>query len=71
MLVSDIEWVTDGVDAELPNEVEVNNSLTDDEIADYLSDTYGFLVESFALGMTDDDIDHFGMYVNKAEGMVS
>jgi len=70
MKVSDIKWVTDGEVVELPTEVEVNDDLSDDEIADYLSDTYGWLVEGFALPM-DDDVDEFGMYVNEVEGKVS
>ena len=69
MIVSDIKWVTDGEVVELPTEVEVNDDLSDDGIADYLSDTYGWLVEGFSLPM--DDIDEFGMYVNEVEGKVS
>ena len=68
MIVSDIKWVTDGEVVELPAEVEVNNDLSDDEIADYLSDTYGWLVDGFSLPM---DNDEFGMYVNEVEGKIS
>ena len=71
MIVSDIKWETDGEVVELPTEVEVDDDLDEDEIADYLSDEYGWLVESFALPMDDDDIDEFGMYVNEVEGKVS
>ena len=72
MLVTDIEWETDGYEVNnLPTEVEVDDDLDEDEIADYLSDEYGWLVESFALPMDDDDIDEFGMYVNEVEGKVS
>ena len=63
MLVTDIKWVTDGYDVALPTEVEVPNGMDDDEIADYLSDTYGFLMEGFSLPMDDDDIDEFGLNV--------
>jgi hypothetical protein len=45
--------------------------LDDDQIADYLSDTYGWLVISFALPMDDNDRDYFGEYVNEVEGRVS
>ena len=45
--------------------------MDDDAIADYLSDTYGFLLEGFSLPMDDDDRDYFGEYVNYAEGKVS
>jgi hypothetical protein len=45
--------------------------MSDDEIADYLSDTYGWLVDSFAVPMTDNDRDYFGEYVNEVEGRVS
>jgi hypothetical protein len=71
MIVSDIKWVTDGEVVELPTEVEVLDNLDDDQIADYLSDTYGWLVEGFSLPMDDDDTDEFGMYVNEVEGKVS
>jgi hypothetical protein len=71
MIVSDIKWETDGEVVDLPTEVEVDDDLDEDEIADYLSDEYGWLVESFALPMDDDDIDEFGMYVNEVEGKVS
>lgn len=74
MEVSNIKWETDGLDANdlgLPTNIEVNDDLDDDEIADYLSDTYGWLVESFSLPMDDDDIDYFGCHVNAVEGMVS
>ena len=71
MKVTDIKWETDGVDVELPKEVEVDDNMSDDEIADYLSDTYGWLVDSFAVPMTDDDRDYFGEYVNEVEGQVS
>lgn len=71
MKVSDIIWETDGYDVDLPTEVEVNDDMSDDEIADYLSDTYGWLVNSFALPMDDDDRDCFGEYVNEVEGKIS
>ena len=71
MKVTNIKWETDGVDVELPREVEVVDNMSDDEIADYLSDTYGWLVDSFAVPMTDNDRDYFGEYVNEVEGRVS
>jgi hypothetical protein len=71
MIVSDIKWVTDGEVVELPTEVDVDDDMSDDEVADYLSDTYGWLVESFSLPMDDDDRDYFGEYVNEVEGKVS
>lgn len=71
MQVTDIKWETDGEGRNLPTEVEVDDNMSDDEIADYLSDTYGWLVDSFSLPMDDDNIDEFGIYVNEAEGRVS
>ena len=71
MKVSDIKWVTDGEVVDLPTEVEVEDGMSDDEIADYLSDTYGWLVISFALPMDDDDRDYFGEHVNAVEARVS
>ena len=71
MEVTNIKWVTDGEVVDLPTKVEVEDGMSDDEIADYLSDTYGWLVEGFSLPMDDDDIDKFGTYVNEVEGKVS
>lgn len=72
MIVTNIIWETDGLEnAGLPTEVEVEDGMADDEIADYLSDTYGWLVNSFALPMDNDDVDEFGMYVNEVEGKIS
>lgn len=72
MKVTDIIWETDGEVVDLPSEVEIDDDdVLEDEIADYLSDTYGWLVESFALPMDENDIDAFGEYVNKVEGKVS
>ena len=71
MLVTDIKWETDGEIVSLPTEVEVDDNMSDDEIADYLSDEYGWLVNGFSLPMDNDDIDEFGMYVNEVEGKVS
>ena len=71
MLVSDIIWETDGQEIDLPNEVEVKDGLDDDAIADYLYDTYGYLVTTFAVPMTDNDVDYFGEYVNEVEGRAS
>jgi hypothetical protein len=69
MLVTDIKWETDGCKVDnLPTEVEVDDNLDDDEIADYLSDEYGWLVDSFALPT---DRDYFGEYVNGVEGRIS
>lgn len=71
MLVSRIIWETDGEVVDLPTEVEVDDNLSEDEIADYLSDTYGWLVVSFSLPMDDNDRDYFGEFVNEVEGRVS
>ena len=71
MIVSSIKWETDGYEVNLPTEVEVEDEMSDDEIADFLSDTYGWLVISFSLPMDDDDVDEFGQYVNEVEGRVS
>lgn len=71
MKVTDIIWETDGEVVDLPSEVEVDDDMLDDEVADYLSDTYGWLVESFSLPMDENDVDEFGEYVNEVEGKVS
>jgi len=74
MLVSSIIWETDGIEQErlsLPYEVEVEDGMDEDDICDYLSDTYGFLVISFSLPMNDNDRDYFGEKINEIEGKCS
>lgn len=45
-----VEWDTDGETIEgLPTRVDVPDYLDEDEIADWLSDEYGWLVEGFYL----------------------
>ena len=50
MLVTNIEWDTDGEVVDLPNEVEVPDECDGDydSIAGYLSDEYGFCVEGYS-----------------------
>jgi hypothetical protein len=49
MEVTNIKWETDGEVVDLPTKVEVDDNMSDDEVADYLSDTYGWLVNGFSL----------------------
>ena len=62
--ITDIDWETDDEDVDLPASVLVPSSVVEDEIADYLSDEYGFLVRGYVLNAesevkaTDCD-DHF------------
>jgi hypothetical protein len=49
VLIADIDWETDGEDVDLPSSVRVPSDLEEDEIADYLSDNYGFLVNGFVV----------------------
>lgn len=49
--VTNIVWATDGEEClELPSAVTINSDISEEEVADYLSDTYGWLVESFETG---------------------
>jgi hypothetical protein len=52
-IASNIEWEVDNEDIidelELPDEVEIPNEIHEDDITDYLSDEYGFLVRSYDL----------------------
>ena len=47
--VTDIIWDTDGEAIDLPSEVDITDGIEpgSDEIADWLSDKYGFCVEGF------------------------
>ena len=47
-----VDWETDGTPIEdigLPTEVDVPNNIDTEDIADWLSDEYGFLVNGFYL----------------------
>lgn len=46
MKITEIVWDLDGEEVELPTEVSIP-SMEEDEIADYLSDCYGFCIFSF------------------------
>lgn len=50
MKATNIKWETDGYVIEwLPLNVVIPTHIEEDEIADYLSNEYGFLVESFEI----------------------
>jgi len=51
-----IDWETDGQEVDLPKTVEVPDDLDADEIADYLSEKHGFLVNTFQIK----DAESFG-----------
>ena len=48
--ITGIDWETDGEDVDLPTTMEVPADLEEDEIADYLSDQKGWLVNGFVMG---------------------
>jgi hypothetical protein len=45
--IDNIVWETDGEDVDLPTTFDIPSNLTIFEIADYLSDKFGYLVESW------------------------
>ena len=50
--VSDEEKINEGIEINLPNEVEIPNNISDldmDEIGDWLSETYGFCHYGFSI----------------------
>ncbi len=49
MLVVNIAWSVDETEdlEELPVQVEVPDEVDEEDIADWLSDQYGYLIESF------------------------
>ncbi len=49
MKAVEINWCKDGADVELPKAVVIPYDVEEDDIADYLSDRFGFLVNSFAI----------------------
>lgn len=44
----DVTWDTDGEEVDLPTRVTIPEDVTDEGIADYLSDEYGWLVEGWS-----------------------
>ena len=50
----DINWVTDGEDVDLPSEVDIPWDVFDDDIENWLSDTYGFFVDNYVLETEED-----------------
>ncbi len=62
MLITNIDWETDDLeypvpdeDLGLPSEVELDDDTDKEDIADVLSDLYGYLVSSFRIGEEDDE----------------
>jgi hypothetical protein len=54
--ITDIDWDTDGEskeELELPDVVVVTDDIDEDEIADMLSDDYGFCVNSFSIEVVE------------------
>ena len=47
MKAIDIKWDTDNEIIDLPTEVEIPEGYSEDEVADYLSDEYGYCVFNF------------------------
>ncbi len=47
ILITGIQWDTDGEDIDLPDEVYIPFEVEDDEVADYLSDMFDFCVICF------------------------
>lgn len=46
-MVVKVYWDTDGEEVELPNVVEVPSDIDEEDISDWLSDKYGWCVESW------------------------
>ena len=44
-----VNWETDGEEVNLPYIVDVPSNIEEENIADYLSDNYGWLVNSFEM----------------------
>ena len=55
--VKEIDWETDGEDVDLPTTMKVPSDLEEDEIADYLSDQKGWLVNGFVMGAESFEAD--------------
>ena len=59
--VTDIKWDTDGEEVDLPDEEQINLDISnesdwdeiEEEIGNYLSDTYGFCHDGFTYNVID------------------
>ena len=49
MKAINIKWETDGEDVNLPNEVEIPEEVDEEGVSDFLSDEYGWLINSYEL----------------------
>jgi hypothetical protein len=49
MKIKNIDWETDGHIVDLPTEVDLPDGIEEENIADALSDGYGWLVNSFEI----------------------
>ena len=49
MKAINIQWDTDDQVVDLPTEVEIPESYSEEEVADYLSDKYGYCVFNFEI----------------------
>ena len=47
MKAINIKWDTDNEMIDLPTEVEIPEGYSEDEVADYLSDEYGYCIFNF------------------------
>jgi hypothetical protein len=56
--ITGIDWETDGEDIDLPTTMKVPADLEEDEIADYLSDQKGWLVNGFVMGAESFNAEH-------------
>ena len=80
-VITNIDWDTDGEEIkELPVNVTLELEdldglgVSDEDVADELSDRYGFCVNSFYCDRYDEDgalVDEFGDKINEIEGKVS
>ena len=47
--ITDEEGINDGIEIDLPNAVKIPNDINEEEIGDWLSDTYGFCHYGFTI----------------------
>lgn len=47
MKATNINWDTDGEEVDLPKEVPIPGNVHPEDVADYLSDEYGFCIFSY------------------------
>lgn len=68
-VITNIQWDTDGEDADLPETVSIAPETNDDDIADILSDVYGYCVFGYVIQQREKRKPKFIAYVKMLDAL--